>query len=358
MIKVSVLVPVYNVEEYLEQCLKSIINQTLKDIEIICINDGSKDNSLNILKEYSKLDSRIKLIDKENSGYGDSMNQALEIAQGKYIAIVESDDFVEKEIFENLYNLAEENDCDIVKSDWYDYFTATNSSYKNTKVAQKKCNEVLSPLNNPEILSIQPSLWSAIYKRDLIEKNNIRFLPSPGASYQDTSFTFKVFALAKRVYLTDRAYMYYRQDNAASSINSKGKLFAICEEYKEIDNFLNKYPKLKSVLLTQKLSNQYRAYIWTFKRISDKFRKEFVLEFSGEFKQYMESGELTEEFVKGAGKKNIEQLIKNPQKFLRKLQKKLIIEKWKKLRSKIISIKINSKKICIKLLGKQIINID
>ena len=73
MIKVSVLVPVYNVENYLEQCLKSIVNQTLKDIEIICINDGSTDNSLNILKEYSKLDSRIKLIDKENTGYGDSM---------------------------------------------------------------------------------------------------------------------------------------------------------------------------------------------------------------------------------------------------------------------------------------------
>lgn len=358
MIKVSVLVPVYNVENYLEQCLKSIVNQTLKDIEIICINDGSTDNSLNILKEYSKLDSRIKLIDKENTGYGDSMNMGIEKAHGKYIAIVESDDFVEPEMFENLYNLAEENDCDIVKSDWYDYFTKTNSSSKNTKVSQQKCNQVIFPQEYPEILGIQPSLWSALYKREFIQKNNIRFLPTKGASYQDTSFTFKVFALAKRVFLTDKAYLYYRQDNVNSSINNKNKLYAICEEYREIDSFLASNPVLKKIFNTQKLINQHRNYIWTLKRISPEFRREFSNEFSKEFAQYLQNGELTQEFIKALGRKNIDILTRQPEKFLQKFESKLLIEKCKKLRSRIISVKINSKKIYIKLFGKELINIS
>ena len=99
---VSILVPCYNVEKYIHQCMDSIISQTLKDIEIICINDGSKDNTLSILKEYADKDKRIVIIDKSNSGYGDSMNQGLKKANGEYIGIVESDDFVEPNMFETL----------------------------------------------------------------------------------------------------------------------------------------------------------------------------------------------------------------------------------------------------------------
>ena len=122
-IKVSIIIPIYNVEQYLRECLDSVINQTLKNIEIICVNDGSKDNSLEILQEYEKKDKRIIIIDKKNSGYGHSMNVGINKATGEYIGIVEPDDYVKTNMFEKLYNKANELNLDFIKSDFY---TTTN----------------------------------------------------------------------------------------------------------------------------------------------------------------------------------------------------------------------------------------
>ena len=116
---ISILVPIYNVERYLRQCLDSICRQTLQDIEIICINDGSTDSSLDIIKEFADQDARIIIIDKPNSGYGDSMNQGLKTARGKYIGIVESDDWVDQEAFKSLYLLAEAYDVEVVRANYY-----------------------------------------------------------------------------------------------------------------------------------------------------------------------------------------------------------------------------------------------
>jgi glycosyltransferase involved in cell wall biosynthesis len=113
MAKISVVVPVYNVEKYLKECIDSIINQTLEDIEIICVNDGSTDSSLEILNDYAKKDSRIIVINKSNSGYGHTMNMGLNAATGEYVGIIESDDFADKNMFEDLYKLAKEYDADI-----------------------------------------------------------------------------------------------------------------------------------------------------------------------------------------------------------------------------------------------------
>src|SRR5574344_2160891 len=126
MPKVSVIIPIYNVEKYLRQCLDSVVNQTLKDIEIICINDGSTDSTLSIIKEYATNDNRIKIIDKKNSGYGDSMNQGLDMATGDYIGIVESDDFAELNMFDKLYNKAIENNLDLVRCQYFHYKTKEN----------------------------------------------------------------------------------------------------------------------------------------------------------------------------------------------------------------------------------------
>ena len=115
MAKVSIVIPIYNVEKYLRQCLDSVVNQTLRDIEIICVNDGSKDSSLAIMKEYAERDERVKIIDKPNSGYGNSMNRGFDMACGEYIGIVESDDYADPEMFERLYATAKENELDVVK---------------------------------------------------------------------------------------------------------------------------------------------------------------------------------------------------------------------------------------------------
>lgn len=122
--EISILVPICNVENYLDECLSSLINQTIKNIEIICLNDGSTDNSLSIIKKYAEKDNRIVVIDKENSGYGDTMNLGIRKAHGEYIGIVESDDFADPNMFQKLYDIARKKEKpDIVKSNFYYYFT-------------------------------------------------------------------------------------------------------------------------------------------------------------------------------------------------------------------------------------------
>ncbi len=112
-IKVSIIVPVYNVEKYLQSCMDSLVNQTLEDIEIICVNDGSTDNSLEILESYAKKDSRIKVFTIENSGNSIARNYGIKIAKGKYVGFVDSDDYINETMFEKLYNSCEQNDLDL-----------------------------------------------------------------------------------------------------------------------------------------------------------------------------------------------------------------------------------------------------
>jgi glycosyltransferase involved in cell wall biosynthesis len=118
MAKVSIIIPTYNVEQYLKECMDSVVNQTLKDIEIICVDDGSTDSSGKILDEYAQKDSRIKVIHKENGGYGKAMNLGIDNATGEYIGIVEPDDYVELDMYKSLYNAAKEHDVDLVKADF------------------------------------------------------------------------------------------------------------------------------------------------------------------------------------------------------------------------------------------------
>ena len=118
---ISIIVPIYNVNKYLKKCLKSLINQSFKNIEIICVNDGSIDNSYEIITQFIS-DKRIITLNKSNSGYGDSMNKGLEFASGQYIGIIEPDDFVNILMFEYLYNLTKNNEIDIVRSNYYFYW--------------------------------------------------------------------------------------------------------------------------------------------------------------------------------------------------------------------------------------------
>ena len=128
MKKVSVIIPVYNVEEYLEECMESVIHQTLKEIEILCVNDGSTDHSLQILEQYAKKDDRIRIISQKNGGYGKAMNQGLDAASGEYIGIVEPDDYVPLNMYEDLYRKAKEQNLDFVKADFYRFVTAENGN--------------------------------------------------------------------------------------------------------------------------------------------------------------------------------------------------------------------------------------
>lgn len=359
MPKISVIVPVFNVEKYLGECLESVLAQSLADIEIICLNDGSTDNSLKILEEYSAKDERIKIVNKENSGYGHTMNLGLATAKGDYVGIVESDDFVKNTMFEDLLELAEKFDADVVKSEYYDYTMVNGKprARKNGMLQKFKKFQPFNIKNAPELLRKPPSIWSAIYKREFLNKNNIRFLETAGASFQDTSFSLKALCLAEKIVLTPKAYLYYRQDNAGSSVKSKNKVFAICDEYAEADRFLDLFPETKSGVNTQKLIKQYSSYIWNLLRIDESLRGEFVEKFAETFKAYAAANEITDEFYKKVDKKEFSLLVSDTKAFCSYICE---VEKRKKLndkRKKLFSVRINFSRVSIVLFGKQIVEI-
>ncbi len=281
MSKISILIPCYNVEKYIKQCLDSVVNQTLKDIEIICINDGSTDSTLDILREYESRDNRIKVISKQNSGYGASMNIGLEAANGEYIGIVESDDFAELDMFEKLYNTAKDNDLDLVRCQYYLYKSSDNSNelFDNTWVPM---NKIYCPLDDNTPFLQAPAIWCNLFKKDMIFDNNIRFLETPGASYQDTSFAFKLYACAKRFMMISDAFIHYRVDNENSSVNSVKKMDCVITEYAEIKNFAKEhkiYDKLRFLIPKIK----YGCYRWNHERLVRKLKFPFLLKMSKEY---------------------------------------------------------------------------
>jgi glycosyltransferase involved in cell wall biosynthesis len=267
-LKLSILVPVYNVEEYLPLCLESIVNQTFKNFECFLINDGSTDGSLKILKDYAKKDKRFIIVNKKNSGYGASLNLAMKKAKGEYISIVEPDDFLNTKFYEILF----ENNADIIKSSFMKFYGKTWKTIPERVFHELRkdfpANGLkVRPKKNQKIFILDPTIWSAVYKRELIEKNKIKFLETPGASYQDTGFQFKTFASAETIFCIERPLYYYRKDNDNSSSKSNKKLTAVKTEYDSIDEFIKGKPDFKDVAN----ACRFRSYNWNLNRL--KFRQ-------------------------------------------------------------------------------------
>lgn len=316
--KISVLVPVYNVEKFLPECLDSLVGQTLKEIEIICINDGSKDNSLAILKKYADRDDRIKVIDKRNTGYGDSMNLGLSEAAGEYIGIVEPDDFVELNAFEKLYEIGKKNEADVVKANFYEYKTAKKSdTHKSELFLKEEVGRIIDPRKCRHIFYQQPSVWSAIYKRKFLDENQIRFLPSGGASYQDAGFNFKVFAIARRVYYMDGAFLHYRCDNPDSSVKSDGKVYAVKDEYDEVEKYLEERGLMEEFGSTLAIVRM-GGYIWNMRRLTKKTALEFGEVVKKDYERYKKAGYLKAEGLEADAEFIVNNLaIRDPEKFVK-----------------------------------------
>ena len=233
--KVSIVVPVYNVEKYLNECLSSLKDQTLKDIEILVIDDGSTDSSLEIARRYEKADFRFKVFTKPNAGYGHSMNMGFKNATGDYIGIVESDDIASVNMFQQLWELATKTNADVVRSN---YWTMKGGELTNvinvTDLSGAPYEKSFNPADFTDILRGSPAIWTGLYKREFIADNGIDFLETPGASYQDTGFMLKALTLADRAAITRRAFLHYRIDNENSSVKSGAKVFCVCDFLKQM----------------------------------------------------------------------------------------------------------------------------
>lgn len=279
MPKVSILMPACNVEKFLRECLDSVVNQTLHDIEIICIDDGSKDSTGDILDEYAAKDARIQVLHKPNSGYGHSMNVGIDHATGEYIGIVETDDFADLNMFEELYTVAKRCNADVVKSNYYTYVSQPEprSTYLEVLKEYDLYDKVFTPVDHPDIFRVRPSIWTGIFRREMLLNKNIRFAETPGASYQDTGFAFKVWASAQRAVLVKDAYLHYRTDNANSSVKSAAKIYCLCDEYASMEKFLIDHPEVKKKTEKLLVSLKYESYRWNLCRLALEYKYAFLL---------------------------------------------------------------------------------
>lgn len=243
--KVSIIVPCYNTEKFLVECMDSILGQSLHELEIICVNDGSTDNSLSILNKYAVKDSRIRIISKVNAGYGAAINDGIAAASGDYIGIVEPDDYIHPDMYRELYNTAKEVDAEVAKADFYSFCDGPDGrklTYR--QIAPGKCfyGKLMDSTKSNALFFLVMMSWEGIYKRSFLLEHSILHNTTPGASFQDNGFWFQVFTFAKRVYLINKAFYHYRVDNASSSINTSTATFRIFEEYYFIRDFLEKEP--------------------------------------------------------------------------------------------------------------------
>ena len=314
--KVSLVIPCCNVEKYVEQSVRSAMSQSLRNIEIICINDGSTDSTLSILQKLADEDARIRIIDKPNSGYGNSMNVGFDAARGEYIGILESDDFIDEFMLEVHYDLAKANDADVVKSNFYFYWSTPIERNVHCDLLDKvECDRVIEPYLEPHVFFVKPSIWSAIYRADFIREHNIRFNETPGASFQDASFNFEVWLNAKRVWLIYDAYLHYRQDNEQSSVNSPKKVYCVCDEYERMEGMVDalddpvKRGFMKAVLVKMK----YDSYMWNYDRLAPELGREFLDRFAAEMREHVDKGEIAWELFEDEKTRDLRMLLDDPE---------------------------------------------
>ena len=225
---VSVIVPIYNVEKYLDQCLESISAQTHKNLEIICINDGSTDGSLEIIKRHADQDNRIRVIDKENGGYGVGCNLGIQESHGEWISIVEPDDWIDASMYEDMLAFASsfEEMIDIVKTPWWSVEKWDNPKKQRIKHCKlhKRIKTSTRPFTLDEhtlLIEIHPGIWSAIYRKEFLKENGILFPEYPGAGWADNPFLVETLCQAKAILYLDKPYYYYRADLPKSTLYHK-----------------------------------------------------------------------------------------------------------------------------------------
>ena len=212
-IKVSVIVPVYNAEKYVAQCLNSIINQTLEEIEVIVINDGSEDGSLEKIQEVQKKDNRIRVINQENKGPASARNRGIKDAKGKYLALWDADDFFESTMLEEMYQVCEENEADIcvVRSQAYDDVTG---EYREQEWTIK--NEMLPAYNPFSYKDVSGYIfnvfngwaWDKLFRRDMILENKIEFQDIK--SSEDMLFVDMALVTAKKIFVLEKTLAFHR----------------------------------------------------------------------------------------------------------------------------------------------------
>ena len=275
MIDVSVLVPIHNAEKYLRKSIGSIQAQEVQNIEILCLDDGSTDNTLQILRELQAEDDRIKVFSREDRGYGITMNELLDLAEGQYVINVDPDDWIEPNMFTKMLSEMDK-DVDYVKCSFVYECKEGQLNYYYSDDAVEFCPRKLNYDMKARFFASQVAIWTCMIRRSFIEKHRIRFNPTPGAAYQDTAFLFQLNACANKVrVLPDVLYHYNKLNDNASTLSTRYP-FAPVIEYNFMTDWSMKHPRygmyVRSVLCKCRLG----SYMWNMTRIEPKDRLMFA----------------------------------------------------------------------------------
>ncbi len=238
-VKISIIIPVYNAEKTIERCLESVINQKYENLEIILVNDGSTDNSKEILEQYKGKDSRIKLINKENTGVSDTRNIGIEKATGDYIMFVDADDTVEKNMVERILNIIDEKQIDVLK---YNYHIVKHKKgiIKNQENYDKYANKILSDSDMETFIdsllegNFNGYVWTLVIKKSIIQ--NVRFNTQIGMK-EDLLFYIELLNNVKRFFfLNENLYNHYENDDSVCRSNKY--YYKNFEDYAKVNNLL------------------------------------------------------------------------------------------------------------------------
>ena len=257
MSQITIILPVYNVEKYLPQCLDSIISQTFKDFECICVNDGSKDSSLSILQEYASRDKRIKIINQKNGGSSVARNTGIKNTNTKYITFIDSDDWIAENYLEILYNKIEETNADIVRASYKFYFQEENS-YKSAKI--REIHKINTNSNIERLYKGYAGafVWAKIYKTSLIKDNNIWFYE--GKNSEDCPFSSLVYLYSKKIIFISDELLFYRKYGL--SITAKDNQKQMTDDF---DNFITLTKELQKRNFTDKEIKEFCIDIFLYK---------------------------------------------------------------------------------------------
>lgn len=297
-VKVTIIVPIHNSEKYLQQCLESALSQTLRDIEILCIDSSNTSRCAQIIDALKEQDNRIVYIKDPNLSYGYKINVGIELAKGDYVAILETDDQMSPAMMEKLYTAGELYHVDVVNSDYFRFFEFKGKkigyickSYPNFQVYDQLVNYTTQ---TPKTI-VAGGIWAALHRKEFLLTQNIRLNDSPGASFQDTSFLFLRGLLAKSVYYLDEPLYWYRTDNIGSSVKDDKKIFEIADEYKFLKQELVKRHVEDAGVWNLFYNEKYSGFYWNYCRLPEIARDLFLKRYLEELREDTADGAITRE---------------------------------------------------------------
>ncbi|EOS39861.1 hypothetical protein C808_00831 [Lachnospiraceae bacterium M18-1] len=313
MCKVSIIVPTYNVVPYIAECMDSLVNQTLKEIEILCVDAASADGTREVLESYAAKDARVKILDDIMHSTGYAKNIGIEAAQGEYIGIVESDDYVALDTYEQLYGCAVLHHPDIVKGN-YKAFSGNGReriyALKAVSLNKEDYNHIIDLQDEGRYFLWDMYTWTGIYKKSFLKDYEIRHNESPGASFQDVGFWLQTTAFAKTAYLLPGYFYHYRRDNPYSSVHQSNKVWEMVQEYKfgmkriagklvrkgvsdSAHDAADQIPQDIQTVIPKKMlagicNGMYRSYAFVYGILADEHREAFAEHFCRDMKRAFE----------------------------------------------------------------------